>query len=259
MIAQAYVSPTLETTFGENFRNLWSLTKYSDPTQPSIFFGLYTEADLAALESHKSLSIVVWGGGDMRPDSLRRVFTLVKSGKAFTLAYPGEFSKILTAYSISHKQIYVPVKDYSEFELKPLGDKIYVYRGVKGTRSDYFKWNEVIVPLMKRIGEEHFIYTDNIDVSELVSEYYSKCFVYVKPTPRGGCTAMFELGHMGRRTIGIGHTGLPNFTEYGSLSQLVRLVKTESKKIGMTQPEIREATQSVFTGKEWLDLDFWKK
>jgi hypothetical protein len=259
MITQAYVSPTLETTFGENFRTLWQLEKYSDPSKPAVFFGLYTKADLDILVSHKSYSIVVWGGGDMRAESLREVSKLVNSGKSFTWSYPGEFSKILTAYNIRHKQIYVPVKDYSKFDIHPLGDKIYVYRGVKGTRSDYFKWNEVIVPLMNTIGEEHFIYTDNIEVSELVEDYYKKCFVYVKPTPRGGCTAMFELGHMGRRTIGVGHTGLPNFTEYGNFSQLVRLVKSESKKIGKTPLEIREATQSVFIGREWLDLDFWKK
>ena len=259
MIAQAYVSPTLETTFGDNFRNLWNLKKYYDPSIPAVFFGLYTAVDLEALLSHKSTSIVVWGGGDMRPESLKVVAKLVKSGRSFTWSYPGEFSKILTSYGVSHKQIYVPVKDYSEFDLQPLGDKIYVYRGVKGTRPDYFKWNEVIVPLMNTIGKDHFIYADNLEVSRLTEDYYKNCFVYVKPTPRGGCTAMFELGHMGRRTIGVGHTGLPNFIEYGNFSQLVRLIKNESKKIGKTQLEIREATQSVFTGKEWLDLDFWKK
>jgi hypothetical protein len=91
MITQAYVSPTLETTFGENFRTLWQLEKYSDPSKPAVFFGLYTKADLDILVSHKSYSIVVWGGGDMRAESLREVSKLVNSGKSFTWSYPGEF------------------------------------------------------------------------------------------------------------------------------------------------------------------------
>jgi hypothetical protein len=259
MISQAYVSPTLETTFGENFRSLWSLKKYEDKNSPAVFFGLYTATDLHVLESHNAPSIVIWGGGDMRKDSLELVSKMVSLGKTFTFAYPGEFSNILTSYNIDHKKLYIPIKSYSDFELCPLGEKIYVYRGVKGTRSSYFQWEEVIKPLISYFGEDSFIYTDNLPVSELIEGFYKNCFVYVKPTPKGGCTAMFELGHMGRKTIGTGLPGLPNFIEYRGFSQLTRLIKNESKKIGTLQPEVREATSKIFCGPEWLDLSFWKK
>jgi len=167
MISQAYISPTLEETFGENFRSLWNLKKYFDPDVPAIFFGLYTKIDLDVLSRHNSKVVVVWGGGDMRKDSLLFVKKLVDSNRAATFAYPGEFSKALEEYSIPHKKLYVPIKDYSQFVPSPLGNKIYVYRGVKGTRSSYFRWDDVILPLIKNFGEENFIYTENLHISKL--------------------------------------------------------------------------------------------
>lgn len=258
MISQAYISPALETTFGENFRNLWSLEKYSDPNSTSIFFGLYTKTDLDVLLSHKSKSIVVWGGADMRTESLLCVKRLVDEGSAATFVYPGDFSKILKENGIFHKQLYVPIKDYSKFTTCPLGDKIYVYRGVKGTRASYFQWNDVIAPIIKHFGESHFIYTDNLSISELIDNFYKKSFVYIKPTPRGGCTAMFELGRMGRKTIGVGHIDLPNFIEYKNISHLIKLIDLESRYIGKIRENVSSDTQKIFCGREWLNLDFWK-
>jgi len=257
-IRQVYISPTLETTFGENFRNFWKLERYSDPAQPAIFFGLYTNSDLTALTLHKSYSIIIWGGGDIRNNSILCVKSVISSGKGFTLAYPGEFSKILKSNKISHKQLYLQVKDYSNFYSCPLGDKIYVYRGVKGTRSAYFQWNEVILPLINYFGEDMFIYTDNITLPKLIEEFYKKCFVYIKPTPKGGCTAMFELGHMGRKTLGIGHTNLPNFTEYKNIPNLINLIKKESQYIGKVREDVSEGTRNIFCNNEWLDISFWK-
>lgn len=257
-IEQAYVSPTLERNFGHGFRKRWDLRKYDDFDQPAVFFGLYSSADIEAIISHKSFSIVVWGGADMRGEALKTVSQLVKSNRAATWCYPGEFSKVLSSNNIPHKQLYVQVKDYSDFQLEPLGDKIYVYRGINGNRADYFKWREVIFPLMKTIGESNFIYAEGLGLNELITDCYRKCFVYVKPTAKGGCTAMFELGHMGRRTIGVGHANLPNFIEYTNPSDLANLIKIESKNIGKTVSEVREATQSIFTGQEWLETDFWK-
>jgi hypothetical protein len=258
MISQVYISPTLEATFGENFRALWGLKKYSDPNSTAIFFGLYTQYDLDVLRAHKFKSIVIWGGGDMRTDSLLCVKHLVNKGLTSTFAYPGEFSKILKDNNIFHKELYVPIKDYSKFTTCPLGDKIYVYRGVKGTRASYFQWNDVVAPLIKHFGENHFIYTDNMSISELIDNFYKKSFVYIKPTPRGGCTAMFELGHMGRKTIGVGHTNLPNFIEYKNISHLIKLIDRESRYIGKIRENVSVDTQKIFCGREWLNLDFWK-
>ena len=93
MISQVYISPTLEATFGENFRNFWKLKKYSNPTSPAIFFGLYTQADLDVLTVHKSNSIIIWGGGDMRHDSLSYVYNITTNGMDLLLPILENFQK----------------------------------------------------------------------------------------------------------------------------------------------------------------------
>jgi hypothetical protein len=249
----------LEPTFGESFRKKWNLSKYSDPNAPSIFFGLYKEDDIQTLVQHNSHSIVIWGGADMRPQHLEIVKSLVLSGRCSTVAYPGEFSKILAKHQIPHKSFYFAIKDFSGLSPVPLGDKIYVYRGIKGTRPDYFQWEKVVVPLIDFFGKDRVIFTDNLEFQELVKSFYSKAFIYVKPTPKGGCTSMFELGCMGIKTVGMGHFPLPNFIQYRNLTHLIRIITKESKKIGTIQTGVSNQTFEVLNQSNWLDLDFWKK
>jgi hypothetical protein len=257
-IRQAYVSKTLEAAFGSNFRLKWKLSEYSNPNEPAVFFGLYSDEDRLALKNHKSQSIVIWGGGDMKFESLQEVKKLVLSKKSFTSAYPGEFSNILTANSIPHKALYIPLKDYSDFTVCPLGEKIYVYRGLNGNRSDYFKWNEVIEPIIKYFGKDMILYTEKTSISDLIHSFYRNSFVYIKPTPRGGCTSMFELGHMGRKTIGNGLVGLNNILTYTTPNDIINLIKAESNFIGKIRTDVAASTKKVFIGPEWMDLDFWK-
>lgn len=258
-ISQAYISPTLEKNFGKNFREKWNLLPYYDPNLPSVFLGLYTTSDLDALVNHRSYSVLLWGGGDMKGPHLEHVKNHLKKGKTFTCAYPGEFSRILTQYKIPHKTIYIPVKDYSNFKSVPLGEKIYVYRGINGNRQDYFQWNKVVKPIIDTFGENSVIYAENRSITDLIENFYKKSFIYVKPNPRGGCTAMFELGFMGRRTVGIGHIGLENFIQYNDISNLIDIIKKESLKIGKEQNAVSESTKKAFVDSSWLNIDFWLK
>jgi len=257
-ISQAYVSPTLEKTFGSNFRSKWGFKKYSDIRKPAVFFGMYSDIDRKAFINHKGISIVVWGGGDMKPNSLQLVKSVIDANRSYTGAYSGEFSDILKSNGISHKQIYIPLKDYSNFTPTPLGDKIYAYRGVNGNRESYFKWNEVISPIIKHFGEDTVIYTERESIDNLLENYYKKSFIYIKPTPKGGCTAMFELGHMGRKTIGNGLGNLPNVLSYKSTSDIIKLIEDESKYIGKIRYDICTSTKNIFIGSEWTHLDFWR-
>jgi hypothetical protein len=103
------------------------------------------------------------------------------------------------------------------------------------------------------------IFTENLGFDELVKSYYSKAFIYVKPTPMGGCTSMIELGCMGIRTVGIGHSSFPSFITYKNLSHLFRIIKNESKKIGKIQSDVSESTFKILDTSDWLNTDFWKQ
>jgi len=255
---QVNVSSMLETNFGDVFRKKWKLKKYYDENKPCVFVGLYNPEDVRKFINHKSYRIIIWGGGDMKPPRLNIVAKVINDGRTFTYAYPGQFSKILEKHKIPHKKIYIAFKDYTLFEPTPLGDKIYVYTGIHGNKSKHFKWDEVIKPIINHFGEDSIIYSKDQKIEDLKENFYNKCFVYIKPNELGGCTTMFELGHMGRKTIGIGHEGLPNFISYNNIKDLINKIDIEKSKIGKKQLEVSKQTKKVFVGEEWLNLKFWK-
>lgn len=256
---QAWISKHGVQFFEKNFKKLWNLDYYHDPTQPAIFFGLYHPEDIDKLISHKGPKIIVWGGNDMQSYQLNLISFLQQTQEIYTWAYPGWFSNILSQYKIKHKSLYIAIKDYSEFTPITLGENLYVYKGIHGNRPDHYKWDEVIKPLIEVFGEDRITFTNHLPIDRLIHEIYKNCFVYVKPNPKGGCTTMFELGHMGVRTLGIGNFGIDIFSEYNSIENLIELVIEESKFIGKTREDMALNTKKIFTGKEWLNLNFWNE
>ena len=243
--------------FKEGMKKKWGLNEYHNPNKPAVFMGLYETKDFETFLNHKGPKILIWGGGDMHPYKLQNVANLQKQQEIYTWAYPGEFSDTLSKYNIKHKKLYIALKDYSTFLPTILGENIYVYRGVHGNRPDYFKWEEVVSPLIKVFGEDRIKFTNHLPMDELIEKVYKDCFVYIKPNPKGGCTSMFELAHMGVRTIGKNHKNLDCFTEYSDIPNLLDLIMEESKFIGKTRKDIANSTKEIFTGPEWLDLNFW--
>ena len=258
VISQARVSPTLEKHFGKEFRSKWKLEKYSNPNKPAVFLGLYKNEDLEAFMSHKSFRIFILGGSDMTQSTLSRLQGVMNDGRTFTWMYPGKISNILSQNNIPHKQLYIPLKDYSQFKPVPLGDKIYVYRGAIRQNPSYYKWKEIVEPLMSHFGKNRILFTQGQNVQSLVKNVYPQSFVYIKPNEKGGNTTMWEVGHMGIKTLGKGQQTLPNFTEYTDLSNLVSLIEAEEKYIGTTRTDVADGLNKIFKGPEWLDLSFWK-
>jgi hypothetical protein len=110
--------------FRKGFENKWGLDTYHNENLPSIFFGMYRPEDFDALNKHKGPKIVIWGGGDMKPSHLQYISSIQTQQEIYSWAYPGEFSDVLTKYNIKHKQLYISLKDYSNFT-KPLGVNVY--------------------------------------------------------------------------------------------------------------------------------------
>lgn len=257
IISQVYISSTLEQHFGDNFRHKWNLLKYNNINEPAIFFGLYTDIDIQKLLNHKGISIIIWGGGDMKNDNLMIVKELILKNKAYTFVYPGTLSDDLKKLSIPHKSFYFAVKDYNNFKPNILGDKIYVYRGINGNRSKYFQWDSDIIPIIDFFGTNNVIYTDKIDITNLKKNYYDKSFVFIKPNIKGGCTTMFEMGCMGRKTIGRGKFDLLNFKTYNNTQEVIKIIEQESKYVGKIREDVSSYTHSILSNDDWLRLDFW--
>ncbi len=260
---QSYLSPAL-VDFKEKFNNKWELNDYHDINAPLVFFGMYGQDDVNVFLGHKGPKMVIWGGNDMHPPQLNLVKKEIDKGNTFTFATPGHMVEVLSSYNIPHKIFYLEVKDYSLFNPSPLGENIYVYMGRPSfPRPDYYKYNEIVSPLVKVFGKDRVkwvIQNENstLPQNQLIKKYYNDCFVYVKPNERGGNTSMWELSHMGRKTIGKGQSPLPGFTEYKNLEHLLELIIEESKYIGKVRPEIAENTKKLFIGEEFLNLNYWK-
>jgi len=70
---------------------------------------------------------------------------------------------------------------------------------------------------------------------------------------------MWELGHMGIKTIAQAQGKLPNVLEYKNIDQVVDLIRQEEKKIGTIQCGVARQTRSVITTDDsWLKISFWK-
>lgn len=258
---QVYMSPALND-FKNDFKEKWKLEDYNDINAPLVFFGMYGQPDYDIFMQHRAPIVVVWGGNDMHEAQIKAVKQKILNGQAYTFVPPGEFDNTLNKFEVPHKTCYIPNKDYSKFKPTPLGENVYVYLGRPDNfRPDYFKYHEVIEPLMQVFGEERIKWVkenNTLSIDELTKKYYNDCFCFVKPNDRGGVTSMYDLAHMGRMTIGKGESNLPNFKEYSDINNLIELVIEESKYIGKVREDIASSLNNHFLGNEWLTFKFWE-
>ena len=226
---QAHVSEILPH-FKEGFMHRWGFKPYTNPNEPCVFLGLYSQNDINKFLNHKSYKIVSLGGSDMQPDQLKILKDAVNPQTTFCWQAPGAPSDILKQYNIPHKEIYVAMRDYSKFSP---------------------------TPLQQVFGEDRIIYTQFKTHKELKRDYYENCFTYVKPNLLGGATSMWELAHMGRRTLGGGFPNLNYTTSYKDIHHLIKLVQEEAKYIGLVRNDVVSKAQKTFIGDEWLSLNYW--
>jgi hypothetical protein len=253
---QVYFSNSIKF-FQEGFIKKWNLKDYTDPNKPSIFLGLYSPQDYQIVKDHKSYGIVSLTGGDMVPQNLNFAQHIIDNKRIFCYQAPGFPTDIVKKYSIPHKSLFIAMKDYSAYSSCPLGENIYVYKGVHGNRPDYFKFNSVISSLIEVFGEDRITYTEFKTPQELIENYYKDCFVYVKPNDLGGATSMFELAHMGRKTLGGGFPNLDYLVNYKDIYHLIDLIQEEAKYMGTIREEISTQAKNTFIGDEWLNLSYW--
>lgn len=261
---QTYVSEVLEPVFGQDFRNRWNLTNYNEQYshnipkefRPCVFLGLYTEQDIKVWNQHKSYKILYFGGNDIDDFKLN----LVKNTPfVMCIGYGSDWLySIFDRYKLRYTTSRISLKKFGEeFRPCPLGEKIYVYKGIHGNRENYFNWNEIINPLIEIYGSEKFLFTSHKNLNELIEDFYKKSFIYIKPNPRGGSRTMIELGLMGRKTITNEHSNFPNTIPYNSIDDIVKAIDEESKKIGTVVDMSNEINSVFLQDNSWLNIDFY--
>lgn len=257
---QTWFSPAIPF-FKEDFMKRWEQEEYYDPNKPAVFVGLYSSEDKKKFLEHKSYKILYFAGVDFCDVNLQLVANSDLS-KTICIGYGADWLyPILDKYGIPYcRDTKILLKDYSQFTPTTLGENIYVYKGLHGNRADHYKWNQVVKPLQEVFGEDRIIYTQFLPLNELHEKYYNDCFIYVRPQPLGGGTAMFELGHMGRKTITQQHSSFSTCLNYENLEDIINLIMEESKKIGTLQPQVAEKLKLMFDHEgKWLKFNNYEK
>jgi glutamate-1-semialdehyde aminotransferase len=113
---------------------------------------------------------------------------------------------------------------------------------------------------MKYFGADRFVYSQNQKIDYIIDNLYSKSFIYIKPNEKGGSTTMWELAHMGRKTVSKNQGNIPNVLNFNDMESIIKIIKNEEKKIGTIQLEVVEQTKNCMVNdKDWLNVKFWVK
>jgi len=243
--------------FKEGMKQRWNLVEYHDPEAPAVFLGLYEPRDIQTFINHKGPKLLYFAGADFTERNLKLA---AQSPNTICIGYgPDWLYRKLDEYKIPYTKKRIFLKSFDDFTPTPLGENIYVYKGLFGNRHDHYRWNEIVKPLQHVFGTDRINYTQNISLTELHEKYYNDCFVYIRPNPMGGGHGMFELGHMGRRTITNDHSEFSICSGYNDIHHMIDLIMQESKKIGTIQTSVAEELKQMFdhTG-EWLRLNSYK-
>lgn len=250
---QAYVSRMMPK-FKPAIMRRWFFDTYEDNTKPVVFFGVYQNRDIELIKNHKGPKIIVFLGNDID----RHGHLFKDDPNAYHVSY-GPFKDKLEALGVKVYHHVTPLKEYDYWKPVPLGDCIYVYKGYIRDRKKHYKWDEVIQPLIDEFGDK-VIWTNRQTERDLKLNHYSKCFAYVKPTPIGGSTAMWELGHMGIRSFTQEHDHL-NFghtVDYKDVDDLILKLKEEKSRIGQVRDDVALAASNALDGNEnWLSYEYY--
>lgn len=253
---QVHISFSIKEHFGAPFKEKWNLIDYYDENQPAVFLGLGTYDDIIKLQNHKSYSIIIWAGGEFKPELVSYVHTIPNT---IQVGY-GWMINMYKQLGIPYTELYIPIKDYSIYQPTPLGDKIYVYYGIHGNRQTYFQWDTIIEPLIRYYGSDRVIYTSFQPTDILIDNYYKQSFIYVKPNDKGGSTTMWEMGLMGRKTIANNQGNIPGVLNFNSLDDIICHIDNEMELIGTTQDELAtQINNTLMQTNTWLNLDFYEK
>jgi len=272
------ISPYLKM-FGQQMMERWNLTEMTvhnfNPQTPVIVLGMHRHkipAYRTLLNLHKDPMIIFFGGhGDLANENLKwlRELSTIKQVNIFAKSLP--LQRKLKQYDLSFKEAYIPFKDYSAYKSVQLGKKIYCHLGLPTHKPalNRLGWDSMVKPLIRRYGKDLLYVPKDGRVrtqNEMIKIYNQSC-VYIKPTPLGGSTTMWDMGYMGRKTISHGMVDLPHIINgpagilHGkNLGQLYRLIDIEREKVGQTQDDIAKSVKSAHEQTDvWLTFNYWKK
>lgn len=180
-------------SFDKVFRKKFGFQEYTDVNSPSLFFGVYNNSDRSAIQNHKGVKIIWFGGSD----SLMIKDVSFLEG-ATVVAESDWIRRDLDKLGIKHVDISLCLDDLYAWSAVSLGKSLYWYGG---NSSKYGK--QYLPAVRKAFPDLNIIIHDSNTVPrEKMPEIYAHCFAGVRPVEHDGMSqTVCEMGLMGRMSI----------------------------------------------------------
>jgi len=245
--------------FSKRLKEKYGFVDYHNQDEPCFFWGCLGESH--KINNHKGLKVVKF----LTPSDCWSIDELEESENLYIINDPF----IQTKKNFKYSSIEFEIGDYSLFEPKILGDKIYCYmRDTTEFRKD------ILNSIQKKINYEiiygglvgNATYFDTLE--NLKSEYYDKCFLSINLSSKHGYTTVRELGYMGIKTIMSSPYNFPSISQLKTYSrdyrgdgrtiivdenEVIEKINYESKSIG--KMGIKMNPHNI--NDKWLNVDFW--
>lgn len=217
LITQSHISKSLS---GLDFKGCYNLSDYTNPNEPSLFFGMYDEQDKELLANHTSHAIVIWQG----MDSLTAE-ELTFSDNTRHIAISPQISAVLTKANILHKLI--PITATRPVMCpEPKGDNIYYYSSDNSPSSLAIYGYDTLRLVAEKVKIPIIHATlDRFSKEELYRVYQSS-FINLRLTTHDGCpNTNLEMGLMGRRSVFNGN--IPGSIPWNNASDILQAIERE--------------------------------
>ena len=164
-ISQIKISTSNEF-FNQKINFKYKLVDYYNKKKPAIFWGMYRDEDVLALENHNNLCVVIWRGSDAM--NVKKYVDRIKKIKNIRHISISSFIKnSLDKNGIISELI--PIRPTENIiNVKPRGNKLYFYYGKNIEKAWNFYGGKIVDKIKKIIPYEIILATkDTYNENEL--------------------------------------------------------------------------------------------
>ena len=194
MSTQLHVSDGLKM-FKERFKRKFSLQDYTCLETPCIFFGVYTQNDIAAIHKHNNLKIIIWGGEDCNfslphckttHDEIVLIPNIIHisiSKSIYNRLYESGIYSIFTLFNLVDTNLFKPAIPITGINTQPT---IFIFNGQQKGREPIYGVN-YYSKIVKQLSQFEYIYSNELNANyEEMPGIYSKCFIMLRLCDRDG-------------------------------------------------------------------------
>ena len=244
--------------FGKPFMKLHGLAPSPTDSDPTFFYGCYSEADFQRIFSHRGPGLVSWCGADALKINKPRLKKFLARPHIKHLAKSRDLAADLARIGIPHKRINLHGSDLSGLPpSEPLGKSVYVYLP-KGRAPSFSP--SVVSHAERKLPGIQFIRVENhlaLSRPQLI-EVYKSAAIGLRLTHHDGCAnTVLEMGMMGRYCV---HNGdQPNSIPWRNGADVIRAIKKQVRKAGRVHRWMPAAMKKYLElPRDWLTVEFWE-